>query len=250
MSHRVVSFLTLVSLVLAASTASADRAVIFRDPGFPADGPLKHGAAFVVRGLIDIRSILPDVVAGFGGDYAAGEAHTRVTLTDILAGRRKVVPETSSITADPSFRMNLVDLRVAAPGLDVSGALASSADSLGVTHVSVARPDSLREALSATHSSYLIVIDGLIATRDVATLPPSYLPGFNGLPGTMTPGSTHTYVTLAGRVFVFRADSTALIWDGFVSGSREIGKYKKSAAEQLAQSFVQDLQKALGGGHR
>lgn len=246
MTRRTLILLALAVFTLLGSEASAKRAVIFRDPAYPSGGPLKSGAAFVLWDRIDIHTMVQDFVLGFDGDYAAGEAFTRGVLTDYLTGKRFTKPSTYSITSGTGLHLNLIDLRAAVPTVDVSQELAAAVDSIGVTSLAVSRPDSLKAVLASAQANYLIVIHGLRATRDELAGTTSFLPAPSGKFPTMSiGGAPRSFVNLTGQALVFRADSMALIWNGFVTGRHEIGRFRKSSAERVAEAFAEDLKLAL-----
>ena len=244
MIRRTLALLALATSMLLASSASARRAVIFRDPGFSHEAPL-NGGAFVIWGRIDIQSMVQDFVLAFEGDYAAGEAYARSTLTDCLIGKRAIRAETNSITEGKTTHMNLIDLRATVPNVDVAQDLAATTDSLGVTQLAVSLPDSMNRVLTSAHAKYLIVIHGLRAMRGETDAAPIFLPRANGTGFFMSTAASQRFVSLTGQVFVYRADSMALIWNGFVAGQHEIGRFKKSSVERLVEAFAQDLQSAL-----
>ena len=246
MTRRTLVLFALAAFTLLGSPASAKRAVIFRDPAYPSGGPLKSGAAFLLCDRIDIHTMVQDFVLGFDGDYAAGEAFTRSVLTDYLTGRRFTKPNTYSITSGTGLHLNLIDLRAAVPNVDVGQDVAATTDSIGVTSIAVSRPDSLKAVLASAHANYLIVIHGLRATREERSGTNSFLPDPSGkFPAMSIGGGPRSFVNLTGQALVFRADSMTLIWNGFVTGQHEIGRFRKSSAERVAEAFAEDLKLAL-----
>ena len=207
---------------------------------------MKSGAAFLLWDRIDIHSMVEDVGLGFDGDSAKGEAFTRSVLTDFLTGSRFTKPDAHSITAGKGLHLNLIDLRAAVPNVDVSQDFVAAVDLSGITSIAVLRPDSLKAVLASAHANYLIVIHGLRATKDELPGTIGFLPNLNGLGSTVTTRGPRSFVNLTGQALVFRANSMTLIWNGFVAGRHEIGRFKKSSAERVAEAFADDLELALG----
>ena len=236
------------SIVLAAvcmslaSPAAAKPITWVNGAPFKRSGPPPGRTAFILDGPIDASAFQSDFVHAFDGDSSAGQTYFTTVLKECLTGARLLGDPPHGIIRDQRHRLDwrpLPETDAAESGRWVITWTGSATIASPVRNGA----DSLSAALARMGSDWLIVIDDLVANLEP------------GEPGetTFTPegemrteGGKLPVATLTARVLVVGAHPPVIAGSGHVSGWRNIGRFRKSSVDGIAESFVLALERALG----
>jgi hypothetical protein len=198
--------------------------VVHADKSFSGKA-VRHGpTAFLLPPNIDIADILPEVVAGFGGDPRLGVAQLRESIVEHLRGTR------ASDLDGLAVYLNFRDLREVADTSLACQSITFAADEFGLTSMNVLNPGALGEQLRSSRLQYLVIFVGMKAHRATGSDP-------NGLANT---------VVVSGDCFVWGVKQEDVLWHGMISGARAIGAdFGKHDADNVSATFVGNLYQAF-----
>lgn len=229
--------------MLALVACSAPRPVIFQAETFDGRGVGEGRTAYLLPTAIDLSETVPDFVAAFDGDPAAGEDYLLGYLDNYLSG--KLGAQEMTVDGRPRYGTRLTNLAAVA---DVGGFVelfVTETDKYGIARLQVADPEHLGALLEAAGFDYLVLCRGLRVTRQAEAQGLYALPGANGSTTLVGGGDTKT-ATLFGQVIIWDRFARDTTWNGYVSGKHSIYRnFSKKTVQGMAGAFTADLGSVL-----
>lgn len=229
--RRLAFVMLLLGLVAA---CGAKRPVVHADADFDGKRARQEPAVLILSDGIDVREVVPDLVANFEGQPGRAVQLGRDSLADILAGAGRCKLIVDEFGGYGKSQFNFHRARGAAERDSLLGCLVVSRDEYGIATVTVTAPQRLADMLAAAGAGQLVLIDQLRLGR-VATDR-----------GTVVTGPYLSMeATLVGQVMIWSADRRSLVYNGFVTGLKAAKQIDAGTIEELACAFARDLYQAL-----